>query len=72
MAGSLSEETRGEAKAEVRVLEARERGCGLACSAAILRSALRMAASVNSSGADESSRSCARKRLECAHTRTRG
>ncbi len=55
---SASEETREELSAEVRALDARERGCGLACSAAILRSALRMAASVNSSGVDESSRSC--------------
>ena len=57
-AASPSEETRDETKADVCALEARERGCGLACSAAILRSALRMAASVNSSGADDSSRSC--------------
>ena len=55
---SASEETREELSAEVRALDARERGCGLACSAAILRSALRMAASVNSSGANDSSRSC--------------
>lgn len=55
-----SEETREEGSAEVRALEARERGCGLACRAAILRSALRMASSVNSSGADDSSRSCVR------------
>ena len=55
---SASEDTREELSAEVCALDARERGCGLACRAAILRSALRMAASVNSSGAEDSFRSC--------------
>ena len=61
---SASEETREELSAEVRALDARERGCGLACSAAILRSALRMAAPVNSSGAEDNSRSCMREHPE--------